>query len=69
MDIKTAQYCQDPLVAENSGIKVVTQTDDNLLVPLDNDNRDYQEVQDWVAKGGTIAPAAPAPATPVISEE
>ena len=55
MDIKTAQYCQDPLISENSGVKVVTQTDENLLVPLDNDNRDYQEIQEWVADGNTIA--------------
>ena len=57
MDIKTAQYCQDPLIAENSGVKVVTQTDENLLVPLDPDNRDYQAILEWVADGNTIAAA------------
>ena len=57
MDIKTAQYCQDPLIAENSGVKVVTQTDENLLVPLDPDNTDYKVVLQWVADGNTITPA------------
>ena len=57
MEIKTAQYCQDPLIAENSGVKVVTQTDENLLVPLDPDNRDYQAILEWVADGNTIAAA------------
>ena len=57
MEIKTAQYCQDPLIAENSGVKVVTQTDENLLVPLDPDNRDYQDVLQWVADGNTITAA------------
>ena len=57
MEIKTAQYCQDPLIAENSGVKVVTQTDKNLLVPLDPDNTDYQVVLQWVADGNTITPA------------
>ena len=57
MEIKTAQYCQDPLIAENSGVKVVTQTDENLLVPLDPDNTDYQVVLQWVADGNTITPA------------
>ena len=57
MEIKTAQYCQDPLIAENSGVKVVTQTDENLLVPLDPDNTDYQVVLQWVADGNTITAA------------
>ena len=57
MEIKTAQYCQDPLIAENSGVKVVTQTDENLLVPLDPDNADYKLVLEWVAKGNTITVA------------
>ena len=57
MEIKTAQYCQDPLIAENSGVIVTTQTDENLLVPLDPDNADYKLVLEWVAKGNTITAA------------
>jgi len=54
MNIKTAQYCQDPLAGENSGVKVVTQEDEALLVPLDESNRHYQVIQEWVADGNTI---------------
>ena len=57
MNIKTAQYCQDPLVGENSGVKVVTQEDEVLLVPLDESNRHYQEILEWVADGNTIEAA------------
>ena len=57
MDIKTAQYCQDPLIAENSGVIVTTQSDEILVVPLDPDNRDYQDVLQWVADGNTITAA------------
>ena len=57
MDIKTAQYCQDPLIAEHSGVIVTTQSDEILVVPLDPDNRDYQDVLQWVADGNTITAA------------
>ena len=57
MEIKTAQYCQDPLIAENSGVIVTTQSDEILVVPLDPDNRDYQDVLQWVADGNTITAA------------
>ena len=51
MEIKTAQYCQDPLIAENSGVIVTTQSDEILVVPLDPDNADYKLVLEcfrWV---------------------
>tara|TARA_Y100000310_G_scaffold12597_1_gene13023 strand:- start:181 stop:354 length:174 start_codon:yes stop_codon:yes gene_type:complete len=57
MDIKTAKYCQDPLIAVNSGVIVTTQTDEILVVPLDTGNRDYQAIQEWVADGNTITAA------------
>ena len=57
MEIKTAQYCQDPLIAENSGVIVTTQSDEILVVPLDPDNADYKLVLEWVAKGNTITAA------------
>ncbi len=58
MDIKTAQYCQDPLVNENSGIILTSQTDEVLVVPLDPANRHYQMIQEWVAEGNTIEEGA-----------
>ena len=57
MEIKTAQYCQDPLIAENSGVIVTTQTDEILVVPLDIHNTDYLAVLEWVDAGNTITPA------------
>ena len=57
MNIKTAQYCQDPLIAENSGVIVTTQTDEIFIVPLDNNNIDYQAVLEWVDAGNTITAA------------
>jgi len=57
MEIKTAQYCQDPLIAENSGVIVTTQSDEILVVPLDNNNIDYQAVLEWVDAGNTITAA------------
>ncbi len=57
MNIQTVQYCQDPLVEGNSGVKVVTQEDEVLLVPLDESNRHYKEILEWVAEGNTIEEA------------
>ena len=57
MEIKTAQYCQDPLIAENSGVIVTTQTDEILVVPLDIHNTDYLAVLEWVDAGNTITAA------------
>ena len=54
MNIQSVQYCQDPLIAENSGVKVVTQEDEVLLVPLDDNNRHYRAILEWVDAGNTI---------------
>ena len=44
--ITTNQFC---------GYKV-TYTNNNLIsfVPLDEANRDYQAIQEWIAEGGTV---------------
>ena len=49
MNIKTAQYVKNQ-DNKNSVIKVVTQTDKIFFVPLDNDNRHYVEILEWVAE-------------------
>ena len=56
MKIDSAKYIKDTLTKENCSIAVV---DDgiNRIVPLDEDNTDYQEIQEWVAKGNTIEEA------------
>lgn len=35
----------------------VIRLSDNALIPIDNDNVDYQEVLKWVEAGNTIAEA------------
>ena len=59
MDIKTAKYYKTPIENpnnENTSIIVITDND-KLYVPLDPNNRHYQAIQEWVAKGNTIAKA------------
>tara|TARA_A100001391_G_scaffold167935_1_gene128402 strand:- start:96 stop:281 length:186 start_codon:yes stop_codon:yes gene_type:complete len=60
MDIQSAQYVQDES-GQNSCIKLVLASMPNdvpyLLVPLSNDNRHYQAIQEWVSEGNTIAEA------------
>ena len=56
MKIDSAKYIKDTLTKANCSIAVV---DDgiNRIVPLDEDNTDYQEIQEWGAKGNTIEEA------------
>ena len=56
MKIDSAKYIKDTLTKENCSIAVV---DDgiNRIVPLDEANSDYQEIQEWVAEGNTIEEA------------
>ena len=56
MNIKTAQYIENSN-NEKTVIKVTTQTDKILFVPLDNDNRHYVEILAWVADDNTIQEA------------
>ena len=60
MDIKSAQYVKDEN-GKNSCIKLVLNSTPNnvpyLLVPLSNDNRHYQAIQEWVAEGNKIKEA------------
>jgi len=54
MDITSAQYLQDEGI--NSGIKLVS-NGKTYCVPLDENNRHYQAIQEWVAEGNTIQEA------------
>ena len=56
MKIDSAKYIKDTLTKANCSIAVV---DDgiNRIVPLDEANSDYQEIQEWVAEGNTIEEA------------
>ena len=55
MDIKEAQYYQ--YESTNIGVKVTTNSDKILWVPLDNANTDYKTVLAWVDAGNTIEAA------------
>ena len=55
MDITSAQYTQYKS-GENSGVKIVVDGE-TIHVPIDNANRHYQAILDWVAEGNTIADA------------
>tara|TARA_R100000008_G_scaffold69026_1_gene46352 strand:+ start:137 stop:310 length:174 start_codon:yes stop_codon:yes gene_type:complete len=56
MKIDSAKYIKDTLTKANCSIAVV---DDgiNRIVPLDEDNRHYQEILKWVEDGNTIEEA------------
>ena len=56
MKIDSAKYIKDTLTKANCSIAVV---DDgiNRIVPLDEANSDYQEIQEWVAERNTIEEA------------
>jgi len=58
MAVTTAQYGKDPKVG-NEENSCVLATIDNIkwVVPLDEENTQYQEILEWVADGNTITPA------------
>ncbi len=37
--------------------KTIINLSNNSIIPIDNDNKDYQEVLKWVAEGNTIEEA------------
>jgi hypothetical protein len=54
--ITSAQYVQD-IDGNNCSIKT-TIDGTEMFVPMDNDNRHYQAILDWVADGNTIQDAS-----------
>jgi len=54
MNITSAQYLQ--FDSEDKVVKVVTDNQ-TLFVPINVNNRHYQELQEWVAEGNTIQEA------------
>ena len=56
------KYKKSPDTGEVNTISVMYPEDENgkkwhLSVPLDSNNRHYQEIQEWVAEGNTIEEA------------
>jgi hypothetical protein len=57
MKIISAKYVKDKLSNENDVIVVTNDEGITMSVPLDEGNRHYQEIQEWVAEGNTIEEA------------
>tara|TARA_R100000234_G_C4878766_1_gene126392 strand:- start:42 stop:218 length:177 start_codon:yes stop_codon:yes gene_type:complete len=57
MNIKSAKYINFKNVNNNKTIKLITNADEELYVPVDINNRHYIEIQEWVAAGNTIEEA------------
>ena len=56
MNIKSAKYSRS-LDNTINYIKVTTDDNTSIHVPIHTANTDYQAIQEWVAKGNTIAEA------------
>ena len=56
MKITSAKYCKDSITGKNVSIKTITDTEE-WQVPIDENNRHYQAVLEWVAAGNTIEEA------------
>ena len=57
MAVTTAQYGKDPQTEENSCV-LATIDDIKWVVPLDNNNTQYQQILEWVEEGNTIVEPA-----------
>ena len=55
MAIQTVTWVKDLIDNTKNHYMIVVKDGVTTSVPLDSDNRDYQEVQAWVADGNTIA--------------
>ena len=57
MNIESATYIKDMVngvvTEDNIAIKVIADGI-TLMVPIDEENRHYQEILEWVAEGNTI---------------
>ena len=56
MDITSAKYIKEVLVSDDNTTIEVVSNGKTYYVPLDPDNTDYQDVQEW-AKTNTIEEA------------
>jgi hypothetical protein len=57
MKIISAKYVKDKLSNENDVIVVTNDEGITMSVPLDEGNRHYRQIQEWVAEGNTIEEA------------
>ena len=55
MAIQTVTWVKELIDTSKNHYMIVVKDGVTMSVPLDTANTDYQEVQDWVAEGNTIA--------------
>lgn len=58
MAIQTVTWVKDITDTSKNHYMIVVKDGVTMSVPLDSANTDYQEVQDWVVDGNTIAEPA-----------
>ena len=57
MNVTSAKYCsKTKFESESSHINATIDGDENI-VPIDNNNIEYQAILEWVADGNTITAA------------
>tara|TARA_Y100001972_G_scaffold25918_1_gene31573 strand:- start:30 stop:203 length:174 start_codon:yes stop_codon:yes gene_type:complete len=56
MKIISAKYCIDSITGKNVSIKTIIDTEE-WQVPINENNRHYQAILEWVAEGNTIEEA------------
>ena len=54
MEIQTVKWVKELVNTSKNHYLIVVKDGVKTSVPLDPDNRHYQEVQEWVAEGNTI---------------
>ena len=52
--ISTVEKIYNVITSQFSNYKVIYENEDFKFVPLDEANTDYQEIQQWIADGGTV---------------
>jgi hypothetical protein len=52
------------LLTNNAVLRIDDNTDINIIIPFDPDNRDYQEYLNWLSKGNTPQPPDIEPSDP-----
>ena len=55
MAIETVTWVKELIDTSKNHYMIVVKDCVTTSVPLDSNNRDYQEIQEWVAEGNTIA--------------
>ena len=58
MAIQTVTWVKELIDTSKNHYMIVVKDGVTMSVPLDPANTDYQEIQDWVADGNTIAEPA-----------